>query len=112
MCAGDFKFSSPRLKMQENMVRLTDNIESRQYTATGAGIWRNSCIVIKLKDKILFSLLHRNAIILSCLPPGMGPVWLTCSKAVTGCDVSLLEDCTSVLTPTGELSIPNTAYNL
>lgn len=66
----------------------------RQYTATGEGTWRNSCIVKKLNDKILPSLLHRNAIwhcnaiISSCLPSD--PVWLTCSKAVAGCNVSYL----------------------
>lgn len=110
MCAGDCKFSSPCMKMQENTVRLMDNIESKQYTATGAGIWLNSCIEITLYDKIVFSEIsiglcwHHNAIILSCLPPEMDPVWPTCRKAVTRCDVSVLGDCTWALTPPGELT--------
>lgn len=110
MCAGDCKFSSPCMKMRENTVRLMDNIESKQYTATGAGIWLNSCIEITLYDKIVFSEIsiglcwHHNAIILSCLPPEMDPVWPTCRKAVTRCDVSVLGDCTWALTPPGELT--------
>lgn len=76
------------------MARFTDNIELRQYTATGAGIWLYSCIVIKLNDRILFSELRiglylcHNAIILTSLPAEMNPVWPTCSKAEARCDVS------------------------
>lgn len=91
-------------------MRLTNNIESRQYTAISAGIWLNSCIVIKLNDRILFSELriglyrHHNAIILSHLPSEMNLVWPTCSKAEPRCEASLLEDCTLAFTPTGELT--------
>ena len=111
MSAGDCKFSFshlPWMKEREDTAKLTDNIESRQYTATGAGIWLNSCMVMKATNRILFSelriglYLHHNAIILSCLPSEGKAVWPTCSKAEAGCDVSSLEDWTLVFTPAAE----------
>lgn len=98
----------PRMKMQESMARLTDNIELRQYTATGAGIWLNSCIVIKLNDRILFSELRIGLYCAtmqsSCL--AFQQKWtLSGSPAVKlKHDVMCLEDCTLAFTPTGELS--------
>lgn len=93
-----------------NMAGLVDNIESRQYIATGVGIWLNSCIVIKLGDSILFweltvglCLHHQcNHLALAILPK-----WNLSSppavKLRARCDISLLEDFTLAFTPAGKL---------